>query len=242
LLYNKKQKYSGYEQDRIAMVKKMTNQKDISYALCFNCAAVYSLSDTSQYKCPYCKHSVDAELYKEVIDYAKTAVHFGYNYRKKYEDQIQTQGEINAHYCLSDPSSILCFIGIAALSGIIGNLSYDIVKKVIGKIIRSSKKVDYDIDETTMQLLNDFKIKIFVQYIQEFHTDSSTAVIKVKQEVEKERFIFSLTKTLYPAITGGNTSREQIHDAFLEAFNKYHNFKKPSHEVFDSFWQDINNK
>lgn len=221
----------------------MTNEQDFSYAICFNCASLYSLSITDQYTCPYCKHSFDADFYKEILDYAKTAVYYGYDYRKKYEEQIQAEGKITTRYYLSDPFAIACFIGVAALSGIIGNASYDLVKKAIGKIKRSSEKIPHDIGQGKVEIFNETNINIFLQCIQEFHDDNLAATDEIKYEVAKERLISNLTKKMLPLLrTKSNPSQEEIHDAVSKAFNEYQNLQKPPSEGFDSFWKDVDNE
>ena len=221
----------------------MTDMKYISYALCFNCASVYKLSNKNKLKCPYCKHCIDIELYKKILSFAKTAVHFGYVYRKKYEEQIQTADEIKTVYCLPDPSAVACFIGVAALSGIIGGAAYDTVKKVISKIMESSKKINQDKGKSKIKIQNDDDIRIIFQYTQEFYTDTISAVDEVKYHIEKERFIHLLTEKL--TVNGDAPSKKEIQDAVSKAYDEYRNCKKPSAEDFNSFWNDIdkiNNK
>ncbi len=214
----------------------------MSYALCFNCASVYCLSNADEYTCPYCNHSIDAAFYKRIFDYAKIAVYYGYDYRKKYEEQVQADGKITIKYVLPDPVTVACFLGVAALSGIIGGASYDMVKKVIGRIIGGSKKIGRDVGQAKIHISNETDINVFVQYIQEFHDDKSSAVDEVKWEITKERIIWNLTNTLSPVLTEGNPSLEKIHEAVMKAFDEYQNIEMPLPKDFDSFWDDIDDE
>ncbi len=217
----------------------MTNQNSLSHALCFKCASIYNLSSADEYSCPFCHYSIDEALYRRVLNYAKTAVYYGYDYRKAYEQQMHTDGKIAKKYALLDPVTIACFIGVAALSGIIGGASYDLVKRVIGKIMRSSKEVSDNIGQDKIRVSNETDIKVFIQYVQEFHEGKSSAVDKIKREIEKERVIWNLTDTLFPVLTEGNPSREKIHEVVKMAFDKYQNVDEPLPTDFDSFWEDV---
>ena len=217
----------------------MTNQNTISHALCFKCASIYTISSADEYTCPICHYFIDEALYRRILNSAQIAVYYGYDYRKAYEQQLHTDGKIAKKHALFDPLTVACFIGVAALSGIIGGASYDLVKRVIDKIMKSSKEVIDNIGQYNITVSNETDIKVFIQYIQEFHEGKSSAVDEIKREIEKERIIWNLTNTLYPVLTEGNPSREKIHEAVKMAFDKYQDIDKPLPTDFDSFWEDV---
>lgn len=217
----------------------MTKQNNISYALCFNCASIYPLTHDSQYICPSCGFAVDGRLYGRIIEYAKAAVYFGYNYRKFYEKQLDVNGKITKKAALFDPVTLACFLGVAALSGVIGNMSYDLVKKALRKITKNSNKLNKDIGQNKISFSKDSEINIFIQYVKEFHLDEFSTAGEIKYEINKERIIYSLTETLYPVLSKGTANREKIHEAVKEAFDKFSKADKPSIEDFDSFWKRI---
>lgn len=218
----------------------MTNENDASCAICFNCASLYIPSNAGQYTCPYCKHSFDVDLYEEILEYAKTAVYYGYDYRKKYEEQTDKDDKVTTTYCLNEPLAIACFIGVAAISGIIGNASYDLVKKVVGKIKRSSENIPQDIGQWKQEIFIETNINVLVQYIQEFHADKLETTDEIKYHIGKERLISSLTALmLSKMLTEKNLTQKDIHNTATRAFDEYHNLKKPCAETFDSFWKDV---
>lgn len=67
--------------------------------------------------------------------------------------------------CLADPPSWLVFAAIAALSGIIGNASYDAVKQVIRRCARARRK---RFGYTELRLTTDDDIEVFVRRSQEY--------------------------------------------------------------------------
>ncbi|MBW2738870.1 MAG: hypothetical protein JRE64_08485 [Deltaproteobacteria bacterium] len=217
----------------------MKNQDNMSQILCFGCASIYEFPSDDDYTCPFCSYSIDGEKYKRILEYAKKAVYYGYEYRMAYEKQINDQGKITLKHALFDPVTLTCFIGIAALSGIIGNASYDILKKVIGEILNKSKKVPDNIGQDKMTFFSETNIEIFIQYIREYHQEKSSAVDEVNYEIEKEGIIWNLTDTLYPVLKRGKPTRDEIHEAVNKAFDKRKETKKLKNTDFESFWNNI---
>lgn len=217
--------------------KKSADKKDLPYALCFKCASIYKLTTPDKYNCPYCNYIADADYYKKMLGLAEEAVYFGYTYRKKYEEQIQNEGEIEKHYLLPEPVLILKFIGLAAVSGIIGRISYDIMMKAINKILNNSKKLHYD----KKQILIDqsIDINVFIKYTQEYHLDKKSISDEVEDVIEREKIITHLTKALYPMKMEGNLTKEKIKDSIKKALEEYQNPNKPTIKDFSSFWDDV---
>jgi hypothetical protein len=175
-----------------------------------------------------------------MLDYSKNVVYFGYDYRKKYEEQVNSKGMISIRYSLPEPGTIACFLGVAALSGIIGGASYDIVKEVIRRIISGSKKNTHDKSKARIQIFNETDVNIFFQYIQEYHTDKMATNDDVKQEITKEKFISHLANATAPALMKGKLTPEKIHDALKKAAKTYQNIEKPNPQDFSSFWKNMN--
>ena len=217
----------------------MSKANDKSYALCFNCASIYPLTQKAKSICTACGFEVDKALYDKVVQYAKTSVYYGYNYRKFYEKQIEADRKITKGAWAFDPATVACFLGVAALSGIIGNISYDIVNKAFKKIINNSKELNKDIGQKKISITNDAEINIFIQYIKEFHLGEYSAPDEVKFQIIKEEIICNLTDSLYPVLSEEKPTREKIHEAVEEAFNRNKKADKPSSEDFGSFWKKI---
>lgn len=219
----------------------MKRRRETHQVLCFNCASIYIRSKGQRYICPHCKYSISKERYNHIKDYAKEVVYYGYEYRKAYENQICAYGKISSHYCISEPSSITSFLGIAALSGIIGGASYDIVKKAIGRILSYSKKNNRSKKQTRIIYSNKIDINIFLKNIQEYHTNRLATDDAVKSELVKEKFIVHLTNAISPTLKKGPPSHKKIHNAVMKAFHYSQNPEKPKSKDFKSFWNDIKN-
>ena len=106
--------------------------------------------------------------------------HVVYNMRMKIVIDVITQN-----------SEILNFIGVAVASGIIGNLSTDIVKKVINKIgtyLRQNRKNQED-DALIDFLESADKIKRFAEYISAYYDEFDEVDIKTKNAILEEVFV-----------------------------------------------------
>ena len=96
--------------------------------------------DSQIIACPYCGNRESIEEYEIVLNKAREAVHYGWNYRLRYEKDLKEKGRIDTYYFLEQSEEILNFIAVAIASGVIGGFAYDVVKKVITKILEFIKK------------------------------------------------------------------------------------------------------
>ncbi len=97
--------------------------------ICFACANFYHELSSKRMVCPYCGHIDNAEEYELILNEAREAVHYGWNYRLKYENDLKEKGRIDTHYFLEEYEEIFNFIAVAIASGVVGGFAYDVVKK-----------------------------------------------------------------------------------------------------------------
>ena len=127
--------------------------------ICFHCASIYETEDGEILTCPVCDKSILSSEYEKVMQGIRQAVFGGWTCRERYGG-AEDDGR---RYYTEPCSEILNFVAVAVASGLIGNMSYDIVKKVFGKIVsylkRSKKSCE---DETLVAFLESpEKIKKF---------------------------------------------------------------------------------
>lgn len=141
------------------------------------------------------------------------------------------------------PADITCWVVLAALSGIIGGASWEVVRKVIRKITGDSKKITDDIGQTRIQVNNSKDINVFIKYIKEYHYDKVTAPEEVKYHMAKEKMIDRMGKVTLPIVerygSKGLPSQEEFTKEVAKAFDEYEDVRKPNGEDFDSFWKDV---
>jgi len=121
-----------------------------NYILCSACASIYLASQGGRLICTTCGLETDRFLYERLFEYSKTAAHYGYKYRKYYEKQVEDEGKIDTVASLSEPSMLMSFLGMAALSGIIGNVATDIVRKAVKTILAKLKELGMDKDQDNL--------------------------------------------------------------------------------------------
>jgi len=217
----------------------MSKSADKTYALCLNCASIFPSTREAKLVCMSCGFEIDRTFYEKLFEYSKTSVYYGYNYRKYYEKQIEDDGNIHTFASLSVPVTVACFLGMAALSGIIGNIATDIVKKAFKKIMANSEQLNKDIGQNNINITNDTDINIFIQYVKDYHTSEYNTSDEVKYHIVKEEVIDNLSDKLCPTIAQGKPSLEKIQKAVEEALKSSEKTDKLSVEDFREFWKRL---
>ena len=116
----------------------------------------------------------------------RQAVFRGWTYRIEYENE-----ENGRRYYTEQCGEILNFVALAIVSGIIGNLSTDVVKKVFSKIVRhlrQSKKNKED-NVLTSFLESPEKIEKFAEYISAYYDEYDGTDTKTKNAIMEEAFV-----------------------------------------------------
>lgn len=168
--------------------------------LCLNCG--YLNFDTDTNVCANCNTENDIERLKFLSDYANRAIHYGYQYRVEYERQVKIQGEITVKYSLLNPSTYLEWIGVAALSGVLGNLVYDIVKHVATQVYQklTSKQQLTGLsneEKNVMNIIGDnATLNKFIVYIQQYYKGMPNIDKKAEKGIIEEELIHSVTDDL----------------------------------------------
>jgi hypothetical protein len=99
-----------------------------------------------------------------------------------YERQVQSIGEVRSMACLHEPSHLLVFATIAALSGIIGNSSYDAVKAVIRRLSSQASKSSEELGP----LEADDGMHVLVRHGREFMDGLTEVNVTVRRAIEEE--------------------------------------------------------
>lgn len=165
--------------------------------LCINCGHVNF--DTETKVCANCHVENDMEQLKALCEYANRAIHYGYQYRVEYEHQVHTQGKITLKYSLLSPSNYLEWIGVAALSGVLGNLVYDIVKHVANQIyqkltIKQQQEKLSNKDEEVLNIVgNNATLIKFTIYVQQYYKGMPNINIKAEEGITEEEIVHAVT-------------------------------------------------
>ena len=217
--------------------------------ICFHCASIYETEDGEILTCPVCDKSILSSEYEKVMQGIRQAVFGGWTCRAEYEG-AEDDGK---RYYTEPCGEILNFVAVAVASGLIGNMSYDIVKKVFVKIVsylkRSKKSCE---DETLVAFLESpEKIKKFSEYISAYYDEYEGTDAKTKNAIMEEVFVDHVSHIIDGLIKMRHKdididkvmedsphTREEIMKMVLEIRDKV-NVKRLEEEDFKGFWDDI---
>ncbi len=215
--------------------------------ICFRCATVFESTNTEVHICPGCSNEMKFQDYEFIINYSRDAIEFGYHYRLVYEEQYKEKGDIHVHYFLDTPSECWIFVISAILSGVIGNASYDLIKKVIKKIASSYNPQSKEIIELLKMTENDKEYQTMIRYIQDFHKDLEGLPIEIKDAIMQEMLIHNTQRKMEEVIAQrgrdihGNVFKDQIDLMVHYAQNpsEIEFGQKPHKEHFKNMWSGI---
>lgn len=222
--------------------------------ICFACANIYDEVNTKMMLCPYCGNRVCVEKYELILNEAREAVHYGWNYRLKYEKDLKEKGRIDTYYYLEQYEEIFNFIALAIASGIVGGFAYDVVKKVITKISEFVKKNGSKEEKTKIFSLidNDEDMRKFIQYIDEYYTCFEKIDDEVRNAIFEEMIVDKISPTLENLIRTQNSdidmdrikeispfTEEEIFKSMIEVRKKITMKKQHEKDKFKNFWKDI---
>lgn len=218
--------------------------------ICFHCASIYEMEDGEILICPVCGKSIQFSEYERQMQSIRQAVFGGWTSRVMYEN-AEDDGK---RYYTEQCGEILNFIAVAAVSGVIGNVSTAILKKVyfkIGSYLKQSKKNCED--ETLIGFLESpEKIKKFSEYISAYYDEYDGADAKTKNAIMEEVFVSHVSHIIDGLIqikykdididkvmAESPHTREEIMKMVLEIRNKV-NAERLEEKDFKGFWDNIN--
>ena len=176
-------------------------EEELPEVLCLQCAATFPLSSGQLVICPDCSWSISISDFEQLRREAKRVAKFGHQYRQIYQEQLEREGEVTTAYFLSDPPEWLILAAMAALTGVIGNAAYDVVKQVIGRLlVRHREKRDC----LSPDFRSDAEIEVFIKNAREFVNGMTEVNVTVRQWIEHEELTDSLSKESVKAIVKGD--------------------------------------
>jgi hypothetical protein len=115
--------------------------------LCLSCANTFEHTTRERLKCPICSTEMSRSQYEDFYRYSFQSIRYGYQYRKAISKE-NSENEKPKQFYLLPPDQILIYLGLAAVSGIVGNLATDLVKKVMRLIVDRNRGIDQKNSDT----------------------------------------------------------------------------------------------
>ena len=227
----------------------MNHKENDFRKICFHCASIYEAEDKELLVCPICGKSIQTSEYERIMQSMRQAVFGGWTCRIQYENE-KDEGK---HYYTEQCGEILNFVAIAVASGVIGNVSYDIVKKVLNKF---KLYVDRGKRNCEDAMVSDFldsseKIKKFSEYISAYYDEYERADEKTKNAIMEEVFVDQVSNIIDGLIKmkhkeidiekvteNSPHTKDEIMKMILEIRNRV-NTKRLEEKDFKEFWKDI---
>jgi len=199
--------------------------------LCLNCGHININNKTL--RCDNCNNENDFKQQKKLTEYASCAVHYGYEYRIEYERQVSEKGEISVKYSLLNPSTYLEWIAVASLSGVVGNMVYDLVKHVAKQVYEklTAKKEAGQLtheEQNALTIVSDnATLNKFTVYIQSYYKGMPKIDKKVEWGILEEEIVHSITdgevnkmEQIMKEVENGKDIKEAFGELFLEGAKK----------------------
>lgn len=215
-------------------------------AICFQCACVFPQKSNMTIECPDCHYQADPQTYENLLAYATDAVNYGYHYRLLYENEYEYDTSLSTRASIL-VEEIWTFCALAALSGIIGNAAYDLLKTVILKIVGQFKqKNDSHQVEQIIKILEDpTQFELLMRYLKDFHNGMPGLNPTVKRAILEEMEVDALSQAIIPALTRTSSrgskkySSEEIANRIMSQYRSKHQKanKSPERGDFEDFWQ-----
>ena len=151
---------------------------DFPTYICPTCAT-FELQNDKGFECVNCGTVHNTRHLKITHDYAAYVYLYGHLYREDYQKQVDKHGEVKIYYCL-EPDSIYKFIGLAMLSGVIGNLAYDLIKTASLKIIAEYNMIFEKNHEISEEELNNIyrSFEIFLKHSDQIDKEVMDGIIQ----------------------------------------------------------------
>ena len=136
----------------------------------------------------------------------------------------------------------------------IGGFAYDVVKKVIIKILKFVKENGNEKEKSKIFSLveNDEDMRKFIEYIDEYYTCFDKIDDEVRNAIFEEMIVDRISPTLEKCISLQNPdidmskikeispfSEEEIFKSMIEVRQKLTEKKPSEKEIFKKFWTDI---
>ncbi len=216
--------------------------------ICFHCASIYDMEDNDVLICPVCGKRISLSEYEKIMLDVRQAVFGGWTCRVEYENS-----EEGKRYYTEHCGEILNFVALAIVSGLIGNLSTDVVKKVLNKIgtyLKQNKR-NYEDETITGFLESSEKINKFAEYISAYYDEYDGVDIKTKKAILEEVFVDHTSHIIDGLIKRNHKeidiekvmedsphSREEMMKMVLEIENRVKS-DRVKQDDFTDFWDNI---
>ncbi len=156
-----------------------------SRILCLDCGTFGSLFAEPVFVCQHCGHEQELDQVLHMFKYAADAYYYGHQYRKVYE---RARSSDTTRFHLTFGGEEFAWIMLAALSGVIGNATYDSIKAAVRHIAEQTTRPAPTDDLPTGALaeLTDAELAEILDSARVFHNDLDGLTQQVRSAIVEE--------------------------------------------------------
>jgi len=154
--------------------------------ICINCFSLKPNLVENFIICPACNHEENIQEYETLLQNSADALRYGYQYRIQYEEDLNKDPRLLIRHHLLELNQCFEFITLAAISGIVGNFTYDAIKSLINGILNDSVVIELNDKEFKKKLADEGEQEKFIKYIQEYRDNKLNTDEKVIKAIEEE--------------------------------------------------------
>ena len=153
--------------------------------LCLSCATL--TRERNGRSCAVCGEAFGQDRQTCVLDVADFIVRYGYHYRRHYEKA----GAEDRSFI--DFDVLWTFVGVAVLSGILGNAAYDLVRSAIGRIIKTSATSQPDRGVRRL-LIDEEAFNKFSDYLEDYLRGMPELDPAIRSAISEEIFVHEIAR------------------------------------------------
>jgi hypothetical protein len=216
--------------------------------VCPQCAT-FNISNNKGLECTSCGYKPNKFHIKIVHDYAKHVYFYGHMYRSEYQNQFESHGKVTVKFGIK-PDSIYAYIGLAMLSGVIGNFAWHIIKNAADKIIESYN-YRYGVSESISE--NELKeifesYKIFINHFDEINKEVKMAILeeilahesgKSGKKAMENTLLYESTNSARKKSELKKQNEKLAKHISKEIRNKLDEIKRAKNENFEDYWAKV---
>lgn len=136
--------------------------------LCTKCLSRNVTKVDRKLHCNDCSITYSIIKYNRDLKKAHNIVSIGFQYRKRSEYESRHNSNIKRAFYLKELHNIFSFVGLAVISGLIGNFSYDKLKQILKTILNDPLIIEINDKEFQRFLKSETQQKKFIKYIEEY--------------------------------------------------------------------------
>lgn len=215
--------------------------------VCLNCAVYFNDEGGVELCCPSCGHKTARAFYDRILKYSHEAVKFGHVYRRVYQAS-KDEGTLGTERACIRIDTSLDALALLAWSGLVGNLAWEVVKKMVVGLMKSWQEYEGGAQSKRhASLQDDQEIKEFLKNIEDFYSGTPISDLRVQFAVKEELVIDAAeeavhgTNTLddcYP-VQNEPVKKDELKGFLMDVVERGSITKRPERSELGGLWADF---